>query len=63
VVLDCDGEGALRLHRLPTDVEATVIREELGIQRRREVSVAELERLRAFAFERKQSWHGRFRYE
>jgi hypothetical protein len=53
VTQDCDDEGCLRLHQLPTPEQATVIRDILGIQKRREVSAAELERLKAFAFARK----------
>jgi hypothetical protein len=53
VTQDCDEEGCLRLHELPTPAQAAIIRDLLGIQKRREVSAAELERLRAFAFERR----------
>ena len=44
---DCDEEGCLRLRRLPTLAEATVIREVLGIRKRAELSPEELERRRA----------------
>src|SRR5262249_11167262 len=44
---DCDDEGTLRLHRLPTDEEATVIRGILGIRKRMEFGPEELERRRA----------------
>lgn len=47
---DGDSEGCLRLERLPTKAEATIIREALGIRRRRHVSaevLAALERARA----------------
>jgi hypothetical protein len=44
---DCDDEGSLRLRRLPTPAEATVIREVLGIRKRAELGPAELERRRA----------------
>jgi hypothetical protein len=53
VTQDGDDEGCLRLHRLPTPSQATLIRNVVGIQKRRQVSEAELDRLRAFAFERK----------
>ena len=53
VTQDGDEEGCLRLHKLPTPEQAEVIRDVLGIQKRREVSAAELERLKAFAFERR----------
>ena len=43
---DCDAEGCLRLRRLPTLAEATVIREVLGIRKRAELSPEELERRR-----------------
>src|SRR5262245_46149436 len=44
---DCDEEGCLHLHRLPTLAEATVIRDVLGIRKRAELSPGELERRRA----------------
>ena len=47
VTQDCDAEGCLRLPRLPTLAEATVIREVLGIRKRAELSPQELERRRA----------------
>ena len=50
--LDCETEGTLRLHRLPTAEQAAVIRDVLGIDKRREISDATRERLRAFAIER-----------
>lgn len=53
VTQDCDDEGCLRLRQLPTPEQANVIRDVLGIQKRREVSAAELERLKAFAFAKK----------
>jgi hypothetical protein len=53
VTLDCEDEGCLRLHQLPTPEQANVIRDILGIHKRREVSAAELERLKAFAFAKK----------
>jgi hypothetical protein len=51
--LDCEDEGCLRSHQLPTPEQANVIRDILGIHKRREVSAAELERLKAFAFAKK----------
>jgi hypothetical protein len=42
VTQDGDGEGCLRLHQLPTPDQAAVIRDVLGIPKRREVSAAEL---------------------
>jgi hypothetical protein len=53
VTLDCEDEGCLRLHQLPTPQQANVIRDILGIHKRREVSTVELERLKAFAFAKK----------
>jgi hypothetical protein len=53
VTQDGEDEGCLRLHQLPTPEQAAVIRDILGIQKRREVSAAELERLKAFAFVKK----------
>jgi hypothetical protein len=50
VTQDCDDEGCLRLHQLPTSDQAADIRDVLGIQKRREVSAETLERLKAFAF-------------
>jgi hypothetical protein len=50
VIQDGDDEGCLRQLMLPTDAQATVIREELGIRKRQEISDATRERLRAFAF-------------
>src|SRR5262249_49662252 len=53
VTQDGDNEGCLRLFDLPTPDQAEIIRDVLGIQKRREVSAEVLERLKAFAFERK----------
>jgi hypothetical protein len=53
VTQNCDDEGCLRLRQLPTPEQANIIRDILGIQKRREVSAAELDRLKAFAFARK----------
>jgi hypothetical protein len=50
---DGDAEGCLRLRVLPTPERAKSIRSALGIQKRRKVSATALERLKAFAFERK----------
>jgi len=44
---DGEGEGTLRLHRLPTDAEAAVIRQVLGLRKRMEFAPDELERRRA----------------
>src|SRR5262245_11874809 len=44
---DGDDEGTLRLHRLPTDAEATLIRDILGIRKRTEFSPEDQERRRA----------------
>jgi hypothetical protein len=45
---DGEDEGCLRLHSLPKPAQAAVIRDVLGIQKkRRELSAAELERLNA----------------
>jgi hypothetical protein len=52
VTQDGDDEGCLRLFNLPTPDQAEVIRDILGIQKRREVSAEVLERLRSFSFER-----------
>jgi hypothetical protein len=52
VTLDCEDEGCLRLHQLPTPEQANVIRDILGIHKRREVSAAELERLKALLLPR-----------
>jgi hypothetical protein len=44
---DCEQEGCLRLHRLPSLGEATVIREMLSIRKRAELGPGEQERRRA----------------
>jgi len=44
---DGDDEGTLRLHRLPTAAEATLIRDILGIRKRMEFAPEDLERRRA----------------
>jgi hypothetical protein len=51
VTQDGDDEGVLRLHALPKPEQAEIIREALGIRKRREISDAERERLMRFAFE------------
>ena len=50
ITRDGDAEGCLRLHRLPTLEQAVVIRDVIGIQKRREISESERKRLKAFAF-------------
>jgi hypothetical protein len=50
VTQDCDDEGVLRLHQLPTAGQAAILRAALDIQKRREVSSEVLERLRSYAF-------------
>jgi len=42
---DGDTEGCFRLHRLPTDAEATIIRDIVGIRKRRDYSLEVLARL------------------
>src|SRR5262249_5436729 len=44
---DGDDEGTLRLHRLPTAAEATLIRDILGIRKRMGFAPEDLERRRA----------------
>ena len=50
VINDGDEEVAFVMHRLPTADEATLIRRYCGIPKRREVSEAELDRLRSVGF-------------
>jgi hypothetical protein len=50
VINDGDEEGAFVMHRLPTADEAALIRRYCGISKRREVSEAELDRLRSVGF-------------
>jgi hypothetical protein len=50
VIADGDAEGGLFLDRLPTKAEAELIRRYCGIPKRREVSEAELDRLRSVGF-------------
>jgi hypothetical protein len=45
VTQDGDDEGFLKLTRLPTEYEAGIIRDKLGIRKKREVSEAEKGRL------------------
>jgi hypothetical protein len=47
VTQDCEEEGCLRQHALPTPEQALIIRDILGIQKRRADSAETLERLRA----------------
>jgi len=44
---DCDEEGCLRLHALPTPEQAVTIRRLLGIPKRREYSAEVLEQMKA----------------
>lgn len=53
VTQDGDDEGFLLLNRLPTAVEAGIIRDRLGIRRRKVISDAERERLAKTAFRSK----------
>jgi hypothetical protein len=46
---DCDGEGCFILDRHPTQAEGAVIRNKLGIPKKRELGQEELARLRAAA--------------
>ena len=50
VINDGDEEGAFVMSRLPTADEATLVRRYCGIPKRREVSEAELDRLRSVGF-------------
>jgi hypothetical protein len=50
VINDGDEEGAFVMPRLPTADEAALIRRYCGIPKRREVSEAELDRLRSVGF-------------
>ena len=50
VIADGDAEGGLFLDRFPTKAEAASIRRYCGIPKRREVSEAELDRLRSVGF-------------
>jgi hypothetical protein len=50
VTNDGDEEGMLFLDRLPTADEVPIIRDKLGIPKKREISQAEAERLRAMGF-------------
>jgi hypothetical protein len=51
VINDGDWEGMLFLDRLPTAAEAEIIRDKLGIPKKREISDVERERLRALSAE------------
>jgi hypothetical protein len=50
VINDGDEEGAFVMRRLPSADEAALIRRYCGIRKRREVSEAELDRLRSVGF-------------
>jgi hypothetical protein len=50
VINDGDEEGAFVMSRLPTADEAALIRRYCGISKRREISEAEVERLRSVGF-------------
>jgi hypothetical protein len=52
VANDGEGEGMMFLDRLPTADEAAIIRDKLGIPKKREISDAEAERLQAMGFSR-----------
>jgi len=56
--LNIGGDGALRLHELPTPRQAPVIREALGIRKRQEISTSTRERLMAFAFDAQHARRG-----
>jgi hypothetical protein len=47
VTQDCDEEGCVRLRQLPNIVQANVIREALGIRKRREITADELALVRS----------------
>lgn len=49
LTLDCEVDGMLFLDRLPTATEAEVIRQYVGISKKREVSEEEMARLRQWA--------------
>ena len=50
VTSDGDTEGFLFMDRLPTAAESEIIRDKLGIRKKREISDDERERLRAIGF-------------
>jgi|GEM_PF-2077156 len=50
VTQDGDDEGCLRLHQLPTPEQAAVIREALGIPKRRTITDEIRQRLKAYGF-------------
>ena len=50
VTNDGDNEGMLFMDRLPTAAESEIIRDKLGIRKKREISDDERERLRAIGF-------------
>ena len=47
ITQDCDEEGCVRLHAPPTAEQANVIREALGIRKRREITADELALVRS----------------
>jgi hypothetical protein len=49
VTQDCEDDGCLRLHELPTAAQAAAIREALGIRKRQEIAAGDLERRRDLA--------------
>jgi hypothetical protein len=49
VTQDGDGEGFLKIDRLPTEAEGHIIRDKLGIPKKRQSSEEEIARLRAAA--------------
>jgi hypothetical protein len=58
VIFDCDGEGTLRLHNLPTSDQANTIRDVLGIRKRVEYDPEQLE-MRRTLMARARSAQGR----
>jgi len=48
---DGDGEGCLFMDRLPTEAEAAIIRDKIGIPKKREIDEATLARLHAYGDE------------
>jgi hypothetical protein len=53
VTQDAHDEGVLRLDQLPTPGQADILRDLLGIRKRREVCAEVLDRLKSFAFDRR----------
>lgn len=56
VIQDGDGEGCIRLERLPTTEQAEVIREVMGLRKRREDSPETIERARQRLGTVRQAW-------